>query len=250
MDGKAGFRLTRVYSAGMGTWVDGVGKPLAVILGWVVLLLGSLSSSVAGTLSVQLTGSDGRPVPFAVLTLPGTDPVPAAPLEGVAVDQRERRFQPHVTAISPGTKVSFPNSDDTRHHVYSFSEGNSFELKLFRANDAPPVAFNTPGIVTLGCNIHDSMKAYLYVGTDSSAVVSDAEGRATLHWDDEQTAGVLRIWHPQMEADLEVPLGATTGGTLALKLPLAWEDPQVGKSNAELESLLKRFARDANQLPQ
>lgn len=204
----------------------------------------------AETLSVQLTGSDGKPVPFAVLTLPGVETTPAAPLEGASVDQRERRFAPHVSAITPGTEVSFPNSDDTRHHVYSFSEGNSFELKLFRANDAPPVAFHNPGIVTLGCNIHDSMKAYLYVSTDRTAVVSDAEGRATLSWDGAQVARVLRIWHPQLEAGMEVPLEPFPGATLALDLPLAWEDPQVGKSNTELENLLKRFARDANQLPQ
>ena len=234
----------------MWAWVDSVGKRLAATLGLVTALWGCLSPAVAGTLSVQLTGSDGRPVPFAVLMLPGVDLAPAAPLRGAAVDQRERRFQPHVTVISPGTEVSFPNSDDTRHHVYSFSEGNSFELKLFRANDAPPVAFHNPGIVTLGCNIHDSMKAYLYVSTDPTAVVSDAAGRATLRWGDEQTASLLRIWHPQLEADMEVRLDATTGDTLPLELPLAWEDPQVGKSNAELESLLKRFSRDANQLPQ
>lgn len=222
----------------------------ATIFGLAVVLLGPAPPAVAETLSVQLTGSDGKPVPFAVLTLPGVDPVPAAPLEGAAVDQRERRFLPHVSAISPGTEVNFPNSDDTRHHVYSFSEGNSFELKLFRANDAPPVAFHNPGIVTLGCNIHDSMKAYLYVSTDPTAVVSDAEGRATLNWDGARPATVLRIWHPQLDVAMEVPLDTPLLDTLALELPLAWEDPQVSKSNAELESLLKSFARDANQLPQ
>ncbi|MDO8863307.1 methylamine utilization protein [Haliea sp. E1-2-M8] len=228
-----------------------MGKVLgATTLGLAVVLLGSVPLVVAETLSVQLTGSDGKPVPFAVLTLPGVESAPAPPLQGASVDQRERRFLPHVSAISPGTEVNFPNSDDTRHHVYSFSEGNSFELKLFRANDAPPVAFNNPGIVTLGCNIHDSMKAYLYVSTDATAVVSDARGRATLSWDGAQPATVLQVWHPQLDAAMAVPLAAPPGATLAVDLPLAWEDPQVSKSNAELESLLKRFARDANQLPQ
>ncbi len=227
-----------------------VGRLLAVNFALALVLMGAMPPAMAERLSVQLTGSDGKPVPFAVLTLPGVDPAPAPPLEGAAVDQSERRFIPHVTTISPGTEVNFPNSDDTRHHVYSFSEGNSFELKLFRANDAPPVAFHNPGIVTLGCNIHDSMKAYLYVSTDRTAVVSDAEGRASLSWDGSQTATVLRIWHPQLSAAMDVPLDAPLGATLTLDLPLAWEDPQVSKSNTELESLLKRFARDANQLPE
>lgn len=227
-----------------------MGKALAATFFLAIVLPGAVPLAMAASLSVQLTGSDGLPVPFAVLTLPGVDPAPAPPREGAAVDQRERRFLPHVSAISPGTEVSFPNSDDTRHHVYSFSEGNSFELQLFRANDAPPVTFHNPGIVTLGCNIHDTMKAYLHVSTDPTAVVSDAEGRATLRWDGAQVAGMLRIWHPQLDAAMEVSLDSPPGDMLALELPLAWEDPQVGKSNAELENLLKRFARDANQLSQ
>ena len=114
---------------------------------WLSLMAGG---AVAGELQVRLSGSDGSPVPFAVLSVPGAQAAQPVSQAGATVDQRERRFDPLVTTITPGTEVTFPNSDDTRHHVYSFSPGNAFELKLFRANDAPPVAFNTPGVVTLG----------------------------------------------------------------------------------------------------
>lgn len=201
------------------------------------------SSAVAGERQVRLTGSDGNPVPFAVLTVPGAEAAQPAPQAGATVDQRERRFDPLVTTISPGSEVTFPNSDDTRHHVYSFSAGNAFELKLFRANDAPPVAFNTPGVVTLGCNIHDSMKAYLYVSENPSAVVSDARGVANLRWGGRATE--LEVWHPQLAAPMRFPL-PETDGELALDLPLTWQDPQGSKTDSELENMLKRFTRDAS----
>jgi|TARA_R100000005_G_scaffold95945_2_gene79684 plastocyanin len=207
-----------------------------------------LGEVIAGELQVQLAGSDGEPVPFAVLTVPDAKAMPVVAQNGATVDQRERRFDPLVTTITPGTQVTFPNSDDTRHHVYSFSPGNAFELKLFRANDAPPVAFNAPGVVTLGCNIHDSMKAYLYVSTNPSAVVTDAEGSATLRW--EGTATAIEVWHPQLSAPLQFPLPMDGAVTLALELPMAWQDPQGSKSDSELENMLKRFSRDANQLSQ
>ncbi|MBB91324.1 MAG: hypothetical protein CMF68_10105 [Magnetovibrio sp.] len=221
------------------------------VVQWLFMALGCvlcLGEVIAGELQVQLAGSDGQPVPFAVLTVPGVEALPGVPRGGATVDQRERRFDPLVTTIAPGTEVTFPNSDDTRHHVYSFSPGNAFELKLFRANDAPPVAFNAPGVVTLGCNIHDSMKAYLYVSANPSAVVTDTEGSATLRWEGAATA--IEVWHPQLSTPLQFPLPADGAGSLALELPMAWQDPQGSKSDSELENMLKRFSRDANQLSQ
>ena len=35
------------------------------------------------------------------------------------MDQVEKAFLPHVLVVPKGAKVSFPNSDDIRHHVYS-----------------------------------------------------------------------------------------------------------------------------------
>ncbi len=215
-------------------------KTLGGLAAGLLLIAGDAS---AGELQVRLTGSDGNPVPFAVLTVPGAEAAQPMPQAGATVDQRERRFDPLVTTITPGSEVTFPNSDDTRHHVYSFSPGNTFELKLFRANDAPPVAFNAPGVVTLGCNIHDSMKAYLYVSENPSAAVSDARGVANLRW--EGGATEVEVWHPQLPEPLRFPL-PVAGGELALDLPLAWQDPQGSKTDSELENMLKRFTRDAN----
>src|SRR4029078_980973 len=114
---------------------------------------------------------------------PGSDAVvyavgaaSAAPKKHAVVDQRDKQFVPYVTAIQVGTAVSFPNSDNIRHHVYSFSPAKKFELPLYvyylppakkcerplySGVPAQPVVFDKVGFVTLGCNIHDWMVAYV-----------------------------------------------------------------------------------------
>ena len=72
-------------------------------------------------------------------------------------------FVPDVTVVPVGSSVSFPNSDDVSHQVYSFSPARRFQLPLYRGKPHAPVVFDQPGIVTLGCNIHDNMVAYIVV---------------------------------------------------------------------------------------
>jgi len=80
-----------------------------------------------------------------------------------AVEQRDKTFIPIVSVIQTGSLVSFPNRDEIRHHVYSFSPAKIFEIKLYAGTPADPILFDKPGEVVLGCNIHDHMYAYIYV---------------------------------------------------------------------------------------
>ncbi len=99
-----------------------------------------------------------------------------------AVDQVDKQFVPYVKVVFVGAKVGFPNSDRIRHQVYSFSPAKKFELPLYGGTDAPPVVFDKPGVVVLGCNIHDWMIGYIYVsetpffaktGPGGTAVIDD-----------------------------------------------------------------------------
>lgn len=199
---------------------------------------------------VSIVDAEQQALPGVIIWLdadagndPHTLPETEAPLE-LAVDQRDKRFTPYISLVRPGATVSFPNSDDIRHHVYSFSEGNAFERRLYRANDAEPVQFSTAGIVALGCNIHDNMQAYVVV-SEQAAVTTDAEGRATL------PAGThsIRIWHPMLPGDEQsvvlASLPPPAGGVYRLTLPFTWTDPQRPRSSNQLESLLKQFSTNA-----
>ena len=113
------------------------------------------------------------------------------------MDQRARQFAPTVVPIQAGTDVLFPNSDDVRHHVYSFSYPNAFELKLYHGEPSEPVRFDDAGIVVLGCNIHDGMIGYLQVVDTPWFATSPASGTARIA-NAPVGAYTLRVWHPDL----------------------------------------------------
>ena len=118
----------------------------------------------AADLQVHVTQLNGKPLPGAVVMVHalGSGPPPAAPLQAV-MDQLNLAFTPDVLVIPVGSTVSFPNTDKTGHEVYSFSSAHPFKLGLYRGKPYPPEHFDRPGLVTLGCNIHDAMLAYILV---------------------------------------------------------------------------------------
>jgi hypothetical protein len=79
------------------------------------------------------------------------------------MDQRNLEFVPRVLVVGVGARVDFPNNDSVSHQVYSFSAAKRFQLPLYKGEVHPPVVFDRPGLVVLGCNIHDSMVGYVYV---------------------------------------------------------------------------------------
>jgi plastocyanin len=150
--------------------------------------------------SAVVVDASGAPVADAVVSLhplPGT-PRPTPSARTAVMDQRNLRFAPHVLAVATGTPVEFPNNDRVRHHVYSFSPTKRFELRLYAGKPQAPVVFDAPGLVTLGCNIHDWMLGYIYVVDSAAFAVSDAEGKVRIT----TAAGghEVRIWHPLLES--------------------------------------------------
>ena len=118
----------------------------------------------AASLEIEVRDASGAPVAdAAVYAVPGSGHVDARGPRTVAIEQLEREFIPYVTVLQTGTAVSFPNRDPILHHVYSFSTAKSFEIRLYAAGNSPEVLFDKPGVVTLGCNIHDWMIAYIVV---------------------------------------------------------------------------------------
>ena len=96
------------------------------------------------------------------------------------IDQVDKEFVPLVTIVRVGTEVSFPNSDNIRHSIYSFSPAKPFTTKLYSGKQAPPVTFDKPGVVVLGCNIHDTMAAWVIVVDTPYFAKTSASGAALL----------------------------------------------------------------------
>jgi hypothetical protein len=100
--------------------------------------------------------------------------------------------------VQVGTAVNFPNSDNIRHHVYSFSPAKKFELPLYSGVPAEPVVFDKAGFVTLGCNIHDWMIAYIAVLPTPYFQVTRQDGRGVLK-DLPPGQYNVQVWHPALK---------------------------------------------------
>jgi plastocyanin len=168
---------------------------------WSLLLFALSSAASASTFSVQVTGTNGKPVGDAVVTLHAIGrPTPSAPIGNrYTVAQKDLRFRPFVLIVPVNSDVSFPNLDAVRHHVYSFSAAKRFELKLYARDQTRSVHLDRAGIIPLGCNIHDSMSAFLFVTDSVWTARTDRGGRAAIG---SLPAGkyMMTSWHPYLRA--------------------------------------------------
>lgn len=177
---------------------------------------------VAGTLKVNVTDNKSAAVQYAVITL--TTSVPAElptkkNSKPAAVKQINEQFEPYVSVVSVGSKVSFPNRDTIKHHVYSFSEAKTFELELYDEFSGKPVLFDKTGIVELGCNIHDWMLAYIYVTDAPYFSITADTGATTLQLPDGEYK--LSLWHPNMDPrESNKPISVSVSGDTQVDISL------------------------------
>ena len=171
------------------------------------VLQGQSTDVHAASLSVLASDPAGKPVEGAVVFLEATgdQATPVLPQSKLVMDQIDKRFVPRVLVVPVGALVSFPNSDNIRHHVYSFSDALRFELPLYAGTPAEPVRFPQAGVVTLGCNIHDWMRGYLVVVPTALFALTGADGIARI---EAVPAGPWRVmgWHPDV-ADQSPAMG-------------------------------------------
>jgi plastocyanin len=152
----------------------------------------------AGNVQLTVTDPAGKPVADAVVYLDSTQARGAVkPQNGVEVEQVSKQFAPRVTVLPVGSLLAFPNRDVVRHHVYSFSPAKTFDLKLYAGTPTNPVLFDKPGVVVLGCNIHDQMLAWVVVVETPYFGKTNAAGQVTLPL---APAGnyELKVWHPAL----------------------------------------------------
>jgi hypothetical protein len=150
--------------------------------------------------------------PLAVVYLDG--PFPSlSPPPTATMAQKDLAFQPSILAVQAGTRVEFPNLDDTYHNIFSYSPAKRFDLGRYRADERPipSVLFDTPGLVTLHCDIHEHMRALILVLNTPYFVVTHEDGtfrlaglpsghRALKAWVDSKTTLVRPVELPEGQA--------------------------------------------------
>jgi len=152
-----------------------------------------------------LQDQHGVPIKNAVLefSISSTPPSGAASPNTLIMDQVNKRFKPDVLVIHQGDFVSFPNSDNIRHHVYSFSQVKPFELKLYSGKPKAPLQFENAGVSVLGCNIHDAMVGYIYIASSTQVLMTNEHGMATL--DNSIKFDHVSVWHSNLSSALTSP---------------------------------------------
>jgi plastocyanin len=196
-------------------------KAFAAAMGIAMLI--DAGTAAPAVLYASVKDQHGKPVADAVVSAtpldaknaPHTKPPP------VVIDQVDKQFVAYVTAVYVGSKVRFPNNDNIRHQVYSFSEAKRFDLPLYAGTAAPPVLFDKPGVVVLGCNIHDWMIGYIYVSETPYFAKTEAAGTASVN-DLPPGDYLVRVWHPRMTGTEEATARRVTlsAGT---PLDLEWQ---------------------------
>jgi plastocyanin len=153
----------------------------------------------------------GAPLADAVVFL--EDGAPAAPTTAT-LDQVDKQFVPRLLVIPRGTTVSFPNRDQIHHHVYSFSPAKTFEIPLYKGEQAAPVVFDEVGAVKLGCNIHDWMSGVILVVPNGVFAVTGADGAFTLR-DVPDGAVTVVAWHEGSKTALDASAQRVESGAAA-----------------------------------
>jgi plastocyanin len=172
-------------------------RPFIILGIWILC-----GQAEAGSVIVTVRDREGALVSDAVVYAKSNDPVASSEKKQAVIEQRDKQFVPYVTAIEVGTSVTFPNKDSVRHDVYSLSPAKEFELPLYAGIPAEPVTFDKEGFVTLGCNIHDWMVAYIAVLPTPYFQVTGKDGRAVLEG---LPAGQysVEVWQPSLRGPPE-----------------------------------------------
>lgn len=169
----------------------------AMLVGLALVLLSAVPA-LADELSVRVTDQRGTLLEDAVIYVTRADgsSINSDIVPPKSVDQINTRFSPKVTVIPVGASLFFDNSDTITHHVYSFSEAKKLDIRVDSGSRSAEYRFDKPGVIALGCNIHDDMSAFIYVAPSKLYAITGKDGIATF---DTLAAGTYRIWawHPR-----------------------------------------------------
>jgi plastocyanin len=157
--------------------------------------------------------------PVAVVYLAGSFPSAAPGPATARMAQKDLMFVPSILPVLVGTRVEFPNLDDTYHNIFSYSPAKRFDLGRYRSDERPipSEVFDVPGLVTLRCDIHEHMRALILVLDTPHFVVSDSAGRYRLN---NLPAGrfVMKVWLDS-KTTLERPVELKDGAALRADFP-------------------------------
>lgn len=167
----------------------------------------AVSTAQAASLTVRVVDAAGQPAADVAVVVRSAAPMPpTSPMPRVEIRQQELRFVPAIAVVTPGTALRFTNLDEFDHHV----RGTGVASFSFRIAAGGAGRASTPGEtlieggsgpVLLGCHLHSSMRAAVYVSDSPWFGISDAQGQVVIPG---VPAGDLKVtlWHAQQLVEL------------------------------------------------
>ncbi len=132
----------------------------------------SQSATVSGTVM-----DGGKPVSEAVVWLSGA--AKGKPMKASIV-QKGKQFLPHILVVTTGSTVDFPNRDDLFHNVFAEFNAKKFDLGMYPKGQSRKVVFDKPGVVSILCNVHSNMSAYVMVVDSPYFAKTDKSGKFSI----------------------------------------------------------------------
>lgn len=140
------------------------------------------------------------------------------PAEKPIIDQRNLIFIPHVLPVLVGTTVEYPNSDNVMHNVFSPSKTKKFNLGTYGSGIVREMTFDKPGIVTILCNVHTEMSAFIVILENPYFTLTGPDGEFTINNIPSGTYTV-KTWHEKLkEQKQEITLNQDESKTINFTL--------------------------------
>ncbi len=145
------------------------------------------------------------------------------------MDQRDYSFVPHVDAVDAGQQAEFLNNDVANHKISaaSLEAENPFNMTTrpwasyrhrFAASKRP---------VAIGCPIHESMSAWIYIFDHPYRTVTDETGSFHLLLVPPGRY-MLRVRHPDGGMERSQGLIVRPGAPVQLRIEFGEKDGRVG----------------------
>jgi len=151
-----------------------------------------------GTIKGTIEARGVRDARDVIVYLEKVDGMFEPPAENPVIDQINLIFIPHILPVIVGTTVEFTNSDNVRHNVFSPSKAKKFNLGTYASGVSREVTFEKPGIITILCNVHQEMSAYIVVLENPYYSVTGPEGTFALE-DVPPGEYTVMTWHEKLK---------------------------------------------------